>query len=188
MEKFTLYFNTLKNETITKAALIHGVLVGIHPFKDGNGRIARFITDKLISKELGTPLFISESINSYIDKTEYNTALDQFHLESNPLPLIRFFYIVTISQLKRNIEIINELIDKFSINIDKLLSKKISIKYAYNLAFILTSESFVYLEKIIDELNVSKPTAIKLIKELLDKNILSTPNKEGRIIYYKVNL
>lgn len=109
MNRFAIYYNSnVSTNPVTKIAMIHGILLGIHPFKDGNGRITRFITDKLLSDILDIPLYLSEAINIESDNTSYGTALDQFHLEGNSLPLIRFFYQITINQLIINIRLIEK--------------------------------------------------------------------------------
>lgn len=54
MQKFISWFNS-KNEVdlIIKAALAHLWFITIHTFGDGNGRIARAITDMQLSKADG---------------------------------------------------------------------------------------------------------------------------------------
>ena len=52
MEKLILTYNTWNEyHPIIQAALLHGELVKIHPFVDGNGRTSRFISSYLLSKE-----------------------------------------------------------------------------------------------------------------------------------------
>ncbi len=189
MDKFVLFYNaTTKLETITKAAMIHGVLVGIHPFKDGNGRVTRFITDKFVSKELGVPLFLSEAINSHSDNTEYTTALDQFHLELNSLPLIRFFYNVAINQIKSNTKMIEDWIKKIFLNSELLSKKKVSPKYLNDLAIILSDAHYIYTSKLANELNVTAVTASTIISSLEEKGIIGNSKMHGRVLLYEVKI
>ena len=54
MNQFMDWFNEVdKLEAIIKAAIAHLWFVTIHPFDDGNGRIARAITDMQLSKADG---------------------------------------------------------------------------------------------------------------------------------------
>ena len=53
MERFLKYVNSSKEEPFIKSAIAHLWFVSIHPFDDGNGRIARAISNYLLSKELG---------------------------------------------------------------------------------------------------------------------------------------
>lgn len=62
---------------LTRAGLAHWYFVSIHPFEDGNGRIARALAEKALSQGLGHPALIvlSKTINSdrkaYYDVLEY---------------------------------------------------------------------------------------------------------------------
>lgn len=189
MDKFILYFNSSMNlDTITKAAMIHGILLGIHPFKDGNGRTTRFITDKFISKELQVPLYLSEAINGYSDNTEYTTALDQFHLELNSLPLIRFFYQVTINQLRTNTNLIDKWIKKIYKTADILSKREISSKYIDDLALLLSESKYIYQKQIAGALGVTTVTAATLINKLIAKDVIGNSKLQGRITIYEVNI
>jgi Fic family protein len=52
MDAFLEFVNKSKVETYIKAAIAHFWFVTIHPYDDGNGRIARAITNYILSKEL----------------------------------------------------------------------------------------------------------------------------------------
>ena len=41
--------------SLTRAGVAHLYLVSIHPFEDGNGRIARAIAEKALAQNLGQP-------------------------------------------------------------------------------------------------------------------------------------
>ncbi|CAA6816531.1 MAG: Fic family protein [uncultured Sulfurovum sp.] len=53
MNKFLDYVNSSKEDPFIKSAIAHIWFVSIHPYDDGNGRIARTITNYVLSKELG---------------------------------------------------------------------------------------------------------------------------------------
>jgi Fic family protein len=52
MDKFLLWLNNDKPviDSVLKAAIAHLWFVTIHPFDDGNGRIARAISDMLLAR------------------------------------------------------------------------------------------------------------------------------------------
>ena len=51
MSQFLKWFNNNeKIDLVLKAAIAHLWFVTIHPFEDGNGRIARALTDLLLAK------------------------------------------------------------------------------------------------------------------------------------------
>jgi len=55
MNKFLYWFNTADNiDPVLKAAVAHVWFITIHPFDDGNGRIARAITDMQLTRADGT--------------------------------------------------------------------------------------------------------------------------------------
>ena len=53
MNRFLDYVNSSKEDPFIKSAIAHIWFVSIHPYDDGNGRIARSITNYVLSKELG---------------------------------------------------------------------------------------------------------------------------------------
>ncbi len=81
---------------IVRAAMAHLNLTMIHPFKDGNGRMARALQTMVLSREgILSPQF--SSIEEYIGSNppEYYAVLAQvgqgaWHPEHDPLPWIRF--------------------------------------------------------------------------------------------------
>jgi Fic family protein len=51
MERFIKWFNADKNmEPVIKSAIAHLWFVSIHPFDDGNGRIARALADTQLAR------------------------------------------------------------------------------------------------------------------------------------------
>ncbi len=188
LDKFILYINTMDEPVIVKAAVLHGILLGIHPFKDGNGRITRLLTDKFITKNVKVPLFISESINNRSDDTDYKRALDQFHLQLNSEPLIRFFYEVAINQLENNINLINEWqLSKMDIE-KKLIKAGYPEKYSERTSSILSANNFIYQKEFAATLEVTTITASKLIECLLENRIITKEETKGRITFYKVKI
>lgn len=80
------YIRTIKNLSIhplKKAAIIHHRLVWIHPFFDGNGRVARLITNLFFMQQGYPPMILKQEQR----KTYYN-VLHQADLENlSPLAL-----------------------------------------------------------------------------------------------------
>ena len=50
-----------KLSTLTRAGIAHLYFVCIHPFEDGNGRIARALAEKSIAQSIGQPSLIALS-------------------------------------------------------------------------------------------------------------------------------
>ena len=78
MQGFLKWFNaTTKIDPVVKAALAHLWFVTIHPFDDGNGRIARAITDMaLSSSEHSAQRFYSMSAQIRLERKAYYDTLE----------------------------------------------------------------------------------------------------------------
>ena len=70
---------------LTMAAYAHAGLVDIHPFADGNGRLARQLANMLLLSE-GLPLVLVQEG----DRMAYYGALDAFHHEDELRPFVEF--------------------------------------------------------------------------------------------------
>ncbi len=79
MTKFLLWFAAdLKLDPVLKAAIAHLWFVSIHPFEDGNGRIARAIADMALARADGSPYrFYSMSSQLERERKEYYTQLER---------------------------------------------------------------------------------------------------------------
>lgn len=78
MEHFINWFNGENSmDAVLKAALAHLWFVTIHPFDDGNGRIARAIADLQLARADGTPQrFYSMSAQIRKERMEYYNVLE----------------------------------------------------------------------------------------------------------------
>ena len=79
MKGFLDWLNRENNENnLLKAAIAHLWFVIIHPFDDGNGRLARIITEMLLAKSENTSLrFYSMSAQIQKEKNQYYDVLEQ---------------------------------------------------------------------------------------------------------------
>ncbi len=82
MEAFLTFVNKSEEDVYTKAAIAHFWFVTIHPYDDGNGRIARAITNYVLSNELGLndgyyslSTAMAEDKKSYYDLLEHHQKL-----------------------------------------------------------------------------------------------------------------
>lgn len=78
MNRFLEWFNTSSNmDPVIKAAIAHLWFVTIHPFDDGNGRIARAIADMQLARADGTvQRFYSMSAQIRIERNVYYDILE----------------------------------------------------------------------------------------------------------------
>ncbi|MDR3235132.1 MAG: Fic family protein [Prevotellaceae bacterium] len=79
MAQFIHWFNhENKIDPVIKAAIAHLWFVTIHPFDDGNGRIARALTDMLLARSDNSPQrFYSMSAQIRIERKQYYEILER---------------------------------------------------------------------------------------------------------------
>ncbi|MBP5562095.1 MAG: Fic family protein [Muribaculaceae bacterium] len=78
MERLIDWVNTKDIDAVLKAAIAHFWFVSIHPFDDGNGRIARALTDMLLARsENCSKRFYSISASIKVLQKEYYTVLER---------------------------------------------------------------------------------------------------------------
>jgi Fic family protein len=79
MSKFLKWFNAKDNlDPVIKAAIAHLWFITLHPFADGNGRIARAIADmQLARSDENNQRFYSMSAQIRIERNKYYSILEQ---------------------------------------------------------------------------------------------------------------
>lgn len=77
MKEFMHWFNaSLKTlPPLTRAGIAHLYAVSIHPYEDGNGRMARALAEKALSESIGAPALSGISRQIAIKKSTYYDAL-----------------------------------------------------------------------------------------------------------------
>ena len=78
MDRFLDWFNAATDlDPVLKAAVAHFRFITIHPFEDGNGRIARAIADLALARGDGTPdRFYSMSARIEAERAQYSMQLE----------------------------------------------------------------------------------------------------------------
>lgn len=78
MKELLRWINEAETDSVLKAAIAHLWFVSIHPFSDGNGRLARTITDMLLAKaDKSSYRFYSMSAQIAFARKEYYDILER---------------------------------------------------------------------------------------------------------------
>ena len=102
MEKLILNYKTWnKYHPIIEATLLHGELVKIHPFVDGNGRTSRLIMNLDLMKHGFNPVIIKKE-----NRLQYYEALDKAHTTKDYTDFIKLVNELEIEMLKKYLELL----------------------------------------------------------------------------------
>ena len=102
MEKLIINYNDWKEfHPIIRASLLHGELVKIHPFVDGNGRTARLIMNMELMKNGYVPVIIKKE-----KRLKYYELLDVAHNSGDYTEFVKFFASSEEKMLDRYLDII----------------------------------------------------------------------------------
>ena len=188
MDKFVPWVNSEDSNTdpVLKAATAHLWFVAIPPFDDGNGRLARTITDMLLAKADGLPLrFYSMSAEILREKKSYYSILEKTTTGSTDITAWIEWFLQTISHaLKRTEGTVNRVVKKSSFwqrHRDAAMNER-QVKIVNMLwdGFTgkLTSSKWAKITK------VSQATALRDITDLIDKGVLVPAADGGRSTNY----
>ena len=175
MQKFLTWFNAEEPvSSIIRSAIAHFWFVSIHPFEDGNGRLARIISDMLLARgEKSEFRFYNVSSQINKDKNHYYDILERMqHGDGDITEWLVWYMQKLIEALDEAETIVNTILNK-SFFWQKASSIPMTERQTHMLNLFLdryeakiTSKTWATLAK------CSKDTAIRDIQDLLDKNIL----------------
>ena len=102
MEKLILNYETWnKYHPIIQASLLHGELVKIHPFIDGNGRTSRLIMNLDLMNHGYNPVIIKKE-----NRLEYYEVLDKAHITGEYTDFIKLVTKLEIEMLKKYLKLL----------------------------------------------------------------------------------
>ena len=97
---------------LIRAGIAHLYFVTIHPFEDGNGRIGRALSDKVLSQALGQPTLIALSQTIQNNKKTYYEALQHSSRHNEITPWLVYFADAVLSAQETTQRMIDFLIQK----------------------------------------------------------------------------
>ena len=175
MERFLAWFNQEQPmPSIIASAIAHFWFVSIHPFEDGNGRIARILSDILLARGDKSELRfynISSEINK--DKSHYYEILERTQKGDGDLTGWIVWYVRT---LMAAIDEANSLVST-TLNKSFFWQRNLGVSLSERQVNILNLFLDGYEAKITTKnwaniAKCSKDTALRDIQDLVEKNIL----------------
>jgi len=102
MEKLIInYEDWRKYHPIIRAALLHGELVKIHPFVDGNGRTSRLVMNLSLMNSGYLPVIVKKE-----KRLEYYNALDKAHTTGDYTDFVKLVNELEIEMLNKYLELL----------------------------------------------------------------------------------
>lgn len=102
MEKLVLNYKNWNNfHPIIQALLLHGELVKIHPFIDGNGRTSRLLMNLDLMNHGYNPIIIKKE-----DRLKYYEALDKAHTTRDYTDFVKLITMLEMVTLKKYLELL----------------------------------------------------------------------------------
>ena len=189
MKQFIDWFNTnTQLDLVLKAAIAHLWFVTIHPFEDGNGRIARVLTDMLLAQsDRSTQRFYSMSAQIRVERKQYYEILEKTQKGSLDITnWIKWFLRCLINALKSTDTTLNCVLFKADFwnrhakTVMNERQKKLLNIILDGFEGKLTSSKWAKIAK------CSKDTAIRDINDLINKQVLIKEKEGGRSTNYEL--
>jgi len=196
MGQFLLWFKKSQGSTegFLRSAIAHFWFVVIHPFDDGNGRIARVLTDMALAQDEGIPVrFYSLSSQIMEERKMYYDVLEKVSKGNGDItPWLVWFLGCLIRAMERSQTIIGKVIvkaefwQKHSQTIINERQRKIINRLLDTgkgeFQGGLSTRKYVSLAK------VSRATAYREITDLVKKGVLRLLKGRGRSAAYDMGL
>jgi len=190
MFDFLKWFNN-ENELnhILKSAISHFWFVTIHPFDDGNGRIARAIADMMLARsDNSSQCFYSMSAQILKERKKYYDVLEKTqHGDGNITDWLLWFLLCLKKALLESEKITHSVLHKANFW-DKHKDTPLNARQRLMLNKLLDGfDGKLRSSKWAKIAKCSPDTALRDIKDLLDKGILRQDLRGGRSTSYELD-
>ena len=197
MKRFFEWFNRTapgaKDEIYfapVRSAVAHLYFESIHPFEDGNGRIGRAISEKVLSQGLGRPVLLSLSRSIESDRAGYYAALKLAQRSGDITDWVAWFVEMLLNaQEQAEVEI------EFTLKKTKLFDRVERQLNDRQLKVVLRMlkegpsgfDGGMTAKKYMAISRATKPTATRDLQDLVARDVF-IPAGGGRSTHYLVNL
>lgn len=189
MDDFLNWFNNNHSlDPVLKAAIAHFWFIIIHPFDDGNGRIARAITDMLLARaENSSERFYSMSSQILIERQAYYNILQKVQHSTGDITEWLTWFLSCLKNAINATEHITQII-MYKAGFWKL-HEHTPINERQRLVLNKLFDGFegkLKTSKWAKITKVSTDTALRDIKDLVEKGILKETSEKGRSTNYEL--
>lgn len=189
MDQFIKWFNDYNDiDLVLKSAIAHFWFIIIHPFDDGNGRIARALSDLLLARsENSSQRFYSLSSQILIERKQYYEVLQKVqHNEGDITEWLKWFLSCFYNTLTSTEESIRKVLHKSEFW-DLHKETELNARQRLMLNKLLDGiEGKLKTSKWAKMAKCSADTALRDIKDLMDKGILKQEDAGGRSTNYEL--
>jgi len=118
MAAFIDWFNNTAHDgkhplpALTRAGLAHFYFVSVHPFEDGNGRIARALSEKILAQSLKQPTLIALSHEIEKQKKDYYARLNKHNHTLQITSWLNYFADTVLKSIHYSQRLVDFLISK----------------------------------------------------------------------------
>lgn len=197
LDNFFQWYKTFEDSTlgtigeaIILSALSHLYFETLHPFEDGNGRVGRAITEKVLAEKLQSPLFISLSTCIEKNKITYYDEIKKAQRNLEVTDWLVYSIQVLIQSLKETVVVVQfvrkktEFYDRYNKELNERQRKVVNKMFNQGISGFeggMTAKKYMSINK------TTKSTATRDLQELIDKNVFLQKGA-GRSTSYDLNL
>lgn len=189
MNEFLNWFNTFQNlDDVLKSAVAHFWFIIIHPFDDGNGRIARAISDLLLARsDDSSNRFYSLSSQILKERKEYYHQLQEAQSSDGDITnWIQWYLNCLYRALEQTEESTDKVVGKAEFW-DRHIDTELNSRQRLMINKLLDGfEGKLKTSKWAKITKCSQDTALRDIKDLIDKGILQKEDSGGRSTNYEL--
>lgn len=192
MDLFIKWWNTSLNKIdgILRAASAHLIFLTIHPYEDGNGRIARALTDMALSQDENKKVrYYSVSSEIMQGRMKYYDMLEKVQTMKTDVTEWFLWFINCVEKSINNSEIvIADVIRKAKFwNENSAVALNARQKKVIQKLMDAGKEGFkggLTTRKYVSMVKVSRATAFREIDDMVSKKILKHHSGKGRSVRY----
>ncbi len=107
-----------KIHPIVVSAMFHKFFIYLHPFRDGNGRLGRLLSNFILAKT-DNPIIVIDAER----KQEYIQSLKASHKRRDMLPIVSFFFKTSMDRMKKEISDKKNISENFQLKFDDFAKK-----------------------------------------------------------------